>query len=142
MIGLSLPARSASNRKLWFSGLSFAISVVAIVAYFIGRTYWTIGPPPGRLEEGVRYQIGFHLAPWSLTSEAADKLDSLSVASRTPGDLMLAFGAYKDGGPQLIWKPWTIVVAGSMLVALYLVAFLFWAFAVSMLARHIAKKGY
>jgi hypothetical protein len=43
---------------------------------------------------------------------------------------------FQEGGPQSIWKPWTINVAGGVLIALYFSCFMVWTAGFKCLARH------
>lgn len=90
-------------------------------------------PPPQR----ERYQIGFWTLDFSLTDEAKIKKKEYSLA--TPEELMLAFGGYEPGGTSQIWHTWTILSAGILLIALFILTFMLWAYGMALLAQSLSK---
>jgi hypothetical protein len=113
-------------------GAQFVVCAAMIGAlYGLLLPLLTVTSPPFAVNV-ERYQIGFRTLEFSLTPEAASKRRQLGL--RTPEELMLAFGGYEPSGTFLIWRAWTIVLAGSLLIVLYVVSFLLWAHGLALLA--------
>jgi hypothetical protein len=102
-------------------------SVVLLVAYLILLNYTTSVDPV----EQTRYQIGFYREAFGLTDLGRSKNSSDSVE-----DWILQCACYGDLGK--IWRPWSIVLAGSLLIFVFLSAFTFWTGGWSLLAKHHA----
>ena len=93
--------------------------VCVIIAYFLFIDMTTITDPRGE----KRFQLGFNGFDFSLTKEGREwKKDN---PTKSMEDWMKSFGAFKKGGPQLIWKPATIYLAGTILSIAYILAFVF-----------------
>lgn len=117
------------------------IGIALIVIYQLAFAHLTVSPPEGRV--GSARQIGFHLARWSLTARAQtlvdDNRDDFEVD--TPEMLMLTMGGWEDGKIATIWKPWTIIAAGILLIVLFGSGFACWTYAFGVLARFVAAGG-
>lgn len=116
------------------------LSLVLAGAYVFALDYLTVLPPSGR--PGPRVQIGFGMAPWSLTPEALGLVADPKLDLKTPQDLMLAFGAYPGGSgtTSQIWRPWTIGTSGGLLIALFLCGFICLASGFGTLAGLLSKS--
>jgi hypothetical protein len=113
------------------------LAVLCAALYAVLLSQWSVAPPPER-DRGERFQIGFGLMAFSLTSEARVKTAQMSL--RTPEELMLAFGGYEQQGTALIWRTWTIVAAGTLLIATYVLSFLTWCYGLGLLARGLPPE--
>lgn len=115
-------------------------ALVIVVAYGVARDYTTAAYPPGyelaESERNKRLQIGFALARWSLTAEAAERLRDPDV--RTVDDLLLAFPGAYAGQVELVWTPLSVTAAGLLLLLLFSIGFLSWAYGFALLARALA----
>lgn len=109
-------------------------SLFILIAYLILTQLCTVLEPQ---KQKVRFQIGFGRADWTLTEEGR------RVKAALPGEpvtrWMLSKGAFKRGGPETIWKPWSIYLAGGLMVASFFLMFGFWTFGWSLMAKHKAN---
>lgn len=125
--------RTSTARSLSF----IFIGLLLIVIYGFARNYYTAGTPPGW--GGNRIQIGFYLSKWSMTDKAIDYL--AQDPGVTPERLMFAFAAYEEHGVEKIWKPWSVIAAGSILIILFSGGFLFWTAGFALLGRSLSKES-
>jgi len=51
-------------------------------------------------------------------------------------DWMLREGAFTQGGPEIIWRAWSVMTAGCALVLTYMAGFVLWTVGFATLARH------
>lgn len=100
--------------------VSFLAGAALLGGYQVGLGRWSVPPPDARA--GARVQTGFATRDWSLTPEASAFLREEGPEMRASEELMLAFGAYPDGA-QRIWKDWTILGAGSLLILFHVLGF-------------------
>lgn len=121
------------TRKAW--GL-IGVAVVLYVVYASFLGYCTVLEPQNYSQ---RFQIGFGKSDWSLTPEGVEL--KYGNPSATLEDWMMMEGAFRQGGPDIIWKTWTINAAGFLLVMIYLVSFVLWTLGFSNLAVIMSKKG-
>lgn len=134
--------RVKSAALLRKSLVCMAIALLVFITYNIAFGFWTVQPPDGS-DASIR-QIGFGRAEWSLTNDARQLMseppEGLDI--RTTGDLMLAFGVWGGIGQVTdVWTPPTVIAAGSILIALFVVSFLLWAYAWASLARFVTIHG-
>ena len=80
------------------------------------------------------YQIGFGRADFSL-SEPGLKIKQ-GKPTATKQELLLRGPGFRRGGPHIVWRSWSIYLAGSLLIVLYIATFLFWSVGFTFLARH------
>jgi len=115
------------------------VSVVLAILYSALLNWTTVLAPP---ETGIaqRFQIGFGLAPLSLTPEGL-KLVQSNPEGATPEYLMLAKGAFRPGGAALIWKLWTITVAWLLLSAVFVLTYITWAFGLACVAIKLTGRS-
>jgi len=110
----------------------FFLSLLSLLMYLLLLRWCTVTDPRGE----NRFQTGFGIADWSLTA------DGLKLKQEYPGvtriDLMLLKGAFRDGGPELIWSSWSIYTSGILMTVAYLSTFMLWVFAWSLLAKQRA----
>lgn len=118
------------------------LAIASVVGYEVGLRFLTVLPPVERGRD--REQIGFHMAAWSLTDYATEQLTTLNadpeIEVTTPLDAMMALGGYKDG-PEIIWKPWTIILAGLVLLVLFAAGFALWTYGFAITARLFASES-
>lgn len=107
------------------------IGTICLVAYFVCLNNWTVLDPQS-FEE--RFQIGFGTAGWGLTDVGQQwKRDE----PEGPPELwMRREGAFNPHGPRKLWRAGAINIAGTLLVALFLVSFVTWTLGFSLLAKH------
>jgi hypothetical protein len=130
------PAKIASAKK----GFDYIlIAVFAGSLYGVLLPLLTVTPPSHSTFGQEKYQTGFRTLDFSLTDEARAAKKQFDL--RTSEDLMLAFGGYEPGATSLIWRPWTIQVAGLLLVAVFLTMFLFWAYGLALLAWSLSSSN-
>ena len=81
-----------------------------------------------------RFQVGFWKCDWSLT-QVGLKLKQENL-SDTPQVWVLIEAAFQPGGPEKIWKPWSIISAGILMLITYMAGFVLWTAGFSLLAKH------
>ena len=109
---------------------SVLTGLALIVFYWVALKYTTVLPPQGR--SGERWQCGFHKAEWSLTEKGRELKRERPTA--TPQEMMMMVTAFRDKGPDIIWKTWSIVTAGLILVLLFFSGFVLWVYGFAELA--------
>jgi len=113
----------------------FLLSIVLIVVYVLLLHWCTVVDP----QKGQRFQIGFGIANWTLTEQGV-MLKEKFPDMKTPLGLMMIKGAFEQGRPELIWRSWSIYVAGTFMIISYTCAFIIWVFAWSILAKQKASS--
>jgi hypothetical protein len=112
------------------------VATTTLIVYGTLLTLCTVVDPQ---TERVRFQIGFGLAGWSLTSEAQRLKEH--APSMTATQLMMAFGGFTPGGAARIWTAWSIYSAGILLIVLYLSSFISWTIAAGLVAARLLRAG-
>jgi hypothetical protein len=131
-------ASTPASRDRSRTGLvAIGASVLLGLAY-AGLLNWVTVPAPAETGVDQRLQIGFGLSDFSLT-DSAKALLKVAHGEMTPEDLMLQIGAFKPGGPQLLWKPWTITLAWTLLSGVFLAAYFLWSFGLACVASRMVK---
>jgi hypothetical protein len=125
----SASAKRLIRRACWL----LVMSLVLLVTYHATYQLWTIPDPQG----GRRFSIGFGMAKWSLTERGRMLVEHERFAS--PGELMIADAAFYEGGPERLWKSWTIVITSTILTILFLASSITWVAAFGLLATHRAR---
>lgn len=118
--------------KLFFFFLVPAI--VTLVLYIILLEFCTVVDP----QESNRFQIGFGSFDWSLTEKGLQW--KLGHPTQTIQEWMLYFHAFKPGGPDLIWKTWTVLLSGALTVVMFVTAFILWTFFWASLAKRMSLR--
>jgi hypothetical protein len=108
------------------------VSLVLLIIYLVLLRLCTVTDPRGE----SRFQIGFGRIDWSLTDDGRNWKAENPTA--TVEDWMSAARAFRPGGPELIWKPWTIYVSGVLMIITYILTFVLWTSGWSMIARQRA----
>jgi hypothetical protein len=117
---------------------SLTIAILTAIAYGFFFAYVTAGPPAPRSEH-VRYQVGFGLAPFSLTPAALRVANEQHLSTKE--ELMLAFGAYDEDATSRIWKSWSIFVAGAILIGMFVLTYYYWTSGLAWLACIFKSTG-
>lgn len=122
-----------------WAALSIVIAFCCLVAYVVLLRYCTVLEPQNYLQ---RFQVGFGKFDWCLTEAGLNVKHDIPLAPLE--DWMLREGAFRQGGPEIIWQPWSVVAAGCTLVLTYMAGFVLWTVGFSFLARfqrELKKKG-
>lgn len=96
------------------------LSIGLLIIYLILLHFCTVVDPQGK----YRWQIGFGRCEWGLTKEALEYKQEYPTTIAK--DWMLDFKAYRHGGPEVIWVPWTIYFSGGLMLLVYWVSFILW----------------
>lgn len=114
-------------------------AMVLAIAYGVCLRYTTVQHSK---RKGPRYQIGFHTFDWSVKDpEEKGRLSKSMGKELTAEELMNAYGAFNPGGPEKVWKFWTIIVAGTLLLLLFVSGFIFWTYGLALLARYLSASA-
>ncbi len=123
------------------TGLVAISGAIVLALTYAGLLGWVTVSAPQETGVAQRFQIGFGLSSFSLTEEAKVLLQA-TPGGATPEDLMLMKGAFRPGGPQLLWKSWTITLAWSLLTAVFLLAYGLWSFGLACVgSRMVASRS-
>jgi hypothetical protein len=120
---------------LWVA-LSLTMSFIFLSVYVLLLRYCTVLEPQ---HYSQRFQLGFWKFNWSLTEEGLKLKQHVPFAPLE--DWMMSEGAFRQGGPEIIWKAWSIATAGYALVFTYMAGFVLWTFGFSFLARRATGLG-
>lgn len=110
------------------------VAIVLIVSYVILWDWCTVLDPRGE----QRFQIGFGKCSSGLTDRGLELLDK--YPNDTVNDWMMREAAFREHGPEIIWKSKTIRKAGIILIAVYFFAFFFWTTGFALLSKQERKK--
>lgn len=132
VLGLKRPVVQSST-------VSSAVAIIlvgflTIILYGFAHSALTISAPPPW--EG-RIQIGFAQSDWSLSDKAQRYMEM--NPSLTVDELALSFGAHE--AIDKVWKPWTVLAAGFLLVLMFSLGFILWAYGFSRLAAILNKQS-
>lgn len=133
---LSRPPGAAGAR----TGILAVIAAVFFAIVYSALLNWTTVSAPPETGSAQRFQVGFGLAPFSLTPEG-HKLIQSNPDGVTPEDLMLAKALFRPHGPELIWKPWTITAAWLLLSCVFLLSYLAWSFGLACVALNLTGRS-
>lgn len=145
MIYITLKIKSVTsdggetNRQLIrrASFLLFA-AFFSLLVYVLLLRYCTVLEPQSYSQ---RFQIGFWKFDWSLTE--AGMLLKRQAPLAPVEDWMLQEGAFTQGGSEIIWHAWSVMIAGCAMVLTYMVGFVFWTIGFTTLVRHqLEPEGY
>jgi hypothetical protein len=113
------------------------ISFICLTIYVLLLRYCTVLEPQ---DYSQRFQVGLWKYDWSLT-EVGRSLKQNSPLSPIE-DWMMKEGGFREGGPEIIWRTWSVITAGCLLLFSYMSGFTFWTIGFCLLARQkIGLKG-
>lgn len=121
------------------SGLIAIGSAIVLGIAYVGLLNWLTVWSPAETGVAQRFPIGFGLSDFSLTDNARQLLKD-SATETTTQDLMLKIGGFRPGGPQLLWKPWTITSAWLLLSAVFLITYSLWSFGLACVATRMVNR--
>lgn len=110
------------------------IALLLLGVYMMMLKICTVADPPAK--PITRYQIGFWTWDWSLNDDG--KFLSKQRPGSTPHELMDYGVAFSKDGPAKVWKFWTILLAGTLMILIFLLTFVLWVFGWSLLAKRKA----
>jgi hypothetical protein len=122
------------NRTIRRSALALALGLGCLCTYVLLLASTTIVSPRG----DHRFQVGFSTHQWSLTQTGLAAVHQ--QPDITKEELMMREGAYVSGGPERIWRPWTIQTAGLALICTYFLGFILWTIGFAILASLKLKE--
>jgi hypothetical protein len=112
------------------------LSVALLIVYLILFRVCTVLEPRNG---DFRWQIGFDRSDWSLTESGKSlKQAHPNISMR---DFLLWGRVYEEGRIEIYWKTWTIYLAGTLMIIIFMVTFTLWNFGWSLLAKHKASTG-
>jgi len=126
-----------TQRIVRWAIVSVAIALICLTVYAVLLRYCTVIEPQGYSH---RFQVGFWKYNWCLTEAGLSLKRAVPLAPLE--DWMLVEGAFREGGPEIIWQAWSIMTAGILLAFAYFAAFALWTIGFSLLActqRRIRK---
>jgi hypothetical protein len=99
-----------------------------VVLYLLLFLYTTIPSPTGE-----RLQIGFGLSPWSLTEAGQSWVKSQPTI--TVVEMVKREAAFEQDRLFILWKSWSIYLAGVLVFLFYLLGFISWTSGFAFLAK-------
>lgn len=107
----------------------FVIFFALLIVYFVLFDLCTVETPGGT----ERFQIGFGKYDWGLTKTG------LEVKAKFPDKTLQHWMMYDDwfrsGGPNVLWKTWTIYLSGIIMILVFVLTFVLWTFGWALLAK-------
>lgn len=122
------------KKKAKKAGLCIFSAIILFIVYMWLLNYCTVLEPQNYSE---RFQVGFGKHDWSLTQAGLELKHEFPLAPLK--DWMMTEGAFRQGGPDIIWKSWSVIAAGSLLACIYIISFSLWTFGFAFLAIAIKK---
>lgn len=104
-------------------------ALATFIGYILLLRISTVVDPQGQ----QRWQIGFYKLQWSLTAAGREKAPELPIE-----DWMLSGAYFRDGGPEVLWTPFSIYLAGILLILLFTTTFVLWTAGWGLLAKQHA----
>lgn len=131
------PPKKAYRKSLpYIIRLSRSLLVVSftllVIYLLLLRTFTVLEPR----EEKIRFQIGFARYDWGLTEEGR-KLKNAHPNSSMQ-EFMLYGRAYSNDRIEIFWKTWSVYLAGTLLILVFLLTFVLWTFGWALIAKHHA----
>lgn len=90
-------------------------------------------------EEKQRFQVGFSRYEWSLSDEGRKINNSHPEVSMQ--EFMLYGRAYSNDRIEVIWKPWTVYLAGILTILIFMFTFVSWNLGWAFIAKQQALSG-
>jgi len=117
----------------WFLFLSIPL----LIAYILLLQFTTVPIPT---KPSTRLQIGFGMFDWTLTETARDWKSS--TPSLTVTRIIKNEAAFTQDRIAILWRTWSVYLAGFLLIVLYFSAFVTWTsgFALFAKQRSINRK--
>ena len=107
----------------------FVIFLALLIVYFVLFDLCTVETPDG----AERFQIGFGKYDWGLTNKG---LEVKAKFPDNPPQYWLMYGAwFRSGGPNVLWKTWTIYLSGIMITLVFVLTFVLWTFGWTLLSK-------
>lgn len=122
------------------SGIGFSffwiiLAILIMFSYSVARELTTTSIPSDyeieSAESVKRLQIGFNLAPWSLTEKAKKYASENNI--NTVSEIVLWSG-YSQENMYKAWSAWSINAASFLLMLLFFSGFILWAYGFSKLS--------
>lgn len=121
--------RQDSARPLSRAVWALVAAIVLLVLYLVILNFTTVTPPGGR---EARFQIGFGKWSQGLTEEGSAV--KRKYPNSTVEQWMLDDSLFRQGGPEVLWKTWSIYTAGAFLAMDFILIFCLWTAGWSLLA--------
>jgi multisubunit Na+/H+ antiporter MnhB subunit len=118
------------KRLIRWAAFSIVMVFGCLLVYVLLLRYCTVLDPQNYSQ---RFQIGFWKFDWSLTEAGLTLKRNIPLAPLE--DWMMREGAFRQGGPEIIWQAWSVVTAGCILVFTYMAGFVLWTVGFSFIAR-------
>jgi hypothetical protein len=139
-ITLTINSKTPNGEKRYehliqWSLLLLGAAFCCLTVYVLLLRYCTVLEPQHYLQ---RFQIGFWKFNWSLTEVGLHLKHNMPFAPLE--DWMLREGAFRQGGPEIIWQPWSVITAGCAQLMTYMAGFVLWTAGFSVLARHLQQS--
>jgi len=109
--------------------IAFAIFFVLLIVYFVLFDLCTVETPGGT----ERFQIGFGQYDWGLTNTGLEV--KAKFPDKTPQYWMMYGAWFRSGGPNVLWKTWTIYLSGIIMILVFVLTFVLWTFGWALLAK-------
>jgi len=134
IVRLYIPRRS-SESPVRVPCMFLASALIFLIAYVAMVRYWTATAPQ---ENAPRFQVGFGKWEAGLT-ELGLRYKKGPLGSESIVDWMLRETAFCQGGPEKLWKTWSILAAGIIMITAYFIAFVCWTCGFALLAKRSAR---
>ena len=112
----------------------FVIFLALLLVYLILFDLCTVETPDGT----VRFQIGVGKYDWGLTNKGLEV--KAKFPDKTPQFWMMSAALFRPGGPDVLWKTWTIYLSGVTIILVFVLIFVLWTFGWALLAKQKLKE--
>lgn len=133
------PKKRASSGTAPLVNLARKLLIIAFALFVVYLVFLRICTVLDPREGKQRFQVGFDRYEWSL-SEEGKKLNTAypNVSKR---EFMLLGRAYSDERIEVLWKPWTVYLAGVLTILMFVFPFVLWNFGWALIAKQKALSG-
>jgi len=107
----------------------FVIFLALLIVYFVLFDLCTVETPDG----AERFQIGFGKYDWGLTNKGLEI--KAKFPDKTIQDWMMYGAWFRSGGPNVLWKTWTVYLSGIIIILVFVLTFVLWTFGWTLLAK-------
>jgi hypothetical protein len=108
---------------------AFVISIALFIVYLVLFNLCTVETPGGT----ERFQIGFWKYDWGLTNIGLQI--KAKYPDKNPQYWIMYGGWFYRGGPNILWKTWTIFLSGIIIILVFILTFVLWTLGWALLAK-------
>lgn len=137
--------KQPTRKALTWAVICLIAALLILIVYTVLLRVCTVYPDKIDPKLGYgRVQIGFGMAPWSLIDGTQNDyvriLREKGILNPTPSDLLEWNAKWSDYRSlewvRTVWRPWSVYLAGCVLVVTFLVSYVLWIFGWVVVVRY------